>query len=110
MHGRSIWKLLSSKRSDMAHRHDVYSELYHAGVGDYLKRTQVTMLRTEGYKRAMFHGEETGELYDLWQDPGEVHNRWADPDDKTAKHEMLLRLCSRMAATIDPLPPRIAPW
>lgn len=110
MQGRSMWKLLTSQRSDMTHRRDVYSERYHGGVGELLKGSQVTMLRTQGYKLVVFHGEETGELYDLWRDPGEVRNRWADAHYKVVKQEMLRRLSNRITGTLDPLPRRIAPW
>jgi arylsulfatase len=68
------------------------------------------MVRTNEYKLVVFHGEDIGELYDLRQDPGEHENRWADPAYQAVKGEMLLKLCDRMAETVDPLPPRLAPW
>lgn len=110
MQGKSLWSLLTSGKADFGHRRDVYYELYRAQVGDYIKLTLATMLRTEGYELAVLNGEETSELYDLWRDPGEVHNRWNDPNYHTAKHEMLLRLCYRMASNVGPLPHRIARW
>ena len=110
MQGKSLWSLLTSGEADLGHRRDVCCELYRAKVGDYTKLTLATMLRTEGCKLAVLNREETSELYDLWRDPGEIHNRWDDPDYHTAKHEILLRLCYRMASNVDPLPHRIARW
>jgi hypothetical protein len=51
---------------------------------------------------------ETGELYDLENDPGEVRNLWNDPAAAAVQGAMLLRLTHRMAWTVDPLPLRRA--
>jgi hypothetical protein len=68
------------------------------------------MVRTDRHKLVAFHGEELGELYDLAIDPGETVNRWSDEQYAPQKLELLQRLCDRMAWTVDPLPPRRAPW
>jgi len=54
------------------------------------------------------HGLETGELYDLKEDPNETHNRWADSGHQSLKMDLMKRLCDRMAWMVDPLPPRIS--
>jgi len=110
MQGRSVWKLLTSKRKNRMHRDDVYCEHYDASLGNGGAGAQATMVRTQTHKLIAFHGEELGELYDLAQDPGEHENRWDDPAYETVKRELLVRLCDRMADTVDPLPPRVAPW
>ena len=92
------------------HRDDVYCEHYDASLGNGGAGAQATMVRTQTHKLIAFHGEELGELYDLAQDPGEHENRWDDPAYETVKRELLVRLCDRMADTVDPLPPRVAPW
>jgi hypothetical protein len=56
------------------------------------------------------HPASYGELYDLERDPAETHNLWDDPGYLEVKTEMLLRLCNRMAWTVDPLPLRRAAW
>jgi arylsulfatase len=110
MQGRSIWQLLSAGKSSMDHRDDVYCEHYDVSLKPGRDTAQATMVRTREHKLVVFHGEETGELYDLSQDPGEHDNKWANPAYESIKGELLLRLCDRMAETIDPLPPRVAPW
>ena len=110
MQGRSAWKLLTRRKTPGAHRGDVYCEHYDASLGNRGTGAQATMVRTPTHKLIAFHGEELGELYDLTQDPGEHENRWGDPAYETVKRELLVRLCDRMAATVDPLPPRTAPW
>jgi len=56
------------------------------------------------------HHLATGELYDLERDPGEIVNLWDRPEYREVKAELLVRLCGRMAETIDPLPPTEAPF
>lgn len=51
-----------------------------------------------------------GELYDLERDPQETHDLWDDADSAQVKTEMLIRLCNRMAWTVDLLPLRRAAW
>ena len=55
-------------------------------------------------------GVDEGELYDLAADPSETVNRWDDPTYAEVKTAMLMRLYDHMARTVDPLPPRVAPW
>jgi len=68
------------------------------------------MVRTDRYKIVMDHSASSGELYDLEQDPHETHNRWEDTSLTDVKMDMLVRVANRMAWTVDPLPPRRAPW
>ncbi|MGH8501198.1 MAG: sulfatase-like hydrolase/transferase [Gammaproteobacteria bacterium] len=110
MQGRSFWRLLTDPQSGDTHRSDVYCEHYDAGYRNRGDGAQATMVRTHAHKLVAFHGEDTGELYDLEQDPGEHQNRWADPACQTIKRKLLIKLCDRMAETVDPLPPRVAPW
>jgi arylsulfatase len=110
MQGRSLWSLLTNSRNAVTHREDVYCEYYDASLKNRRKGAQATMVRTHEHKLVIFHGEDIGELYDLRQDPGEHNNKWADPAYDAVKSELLLKLCDRMAGTVDPLPLRIAAW
>lgn len=107
MQGRSLLPVLSGACGEAPHRQDVYSEYYQAIPSSYSKSggAYATAVRTEEYALSVCHNLAAGELYDLRADPGEVRNIWDDPAYAEAKIMMLKRLCDRMAATIDPLPP-----
>jgi arylsulfatase len=107
--GRSLWPMLTGETALDHHRDDVYCEYYNANQR-YETPAHLTMVRTERHKLVAAHGHHDGELYDLEADPNETHNRWADPAYAEVRHDMLLRLCDRMAWTVDPLPLRQAPW
>ena len=69
-----------------------------------------TMLRTNTHKICIDHSHNTGELYDLTADPGEKNNLWDQYDHLQVKCDLLTKLNHAQCATVDPLPPRIAPW
>ena len=108
MQGRSLWPLLAGGQDLNRHRDDIYSEYYNASVmfSDPDPLAFLTMVRTERYKLVVVHGLDAGELYDLGRDPGETQNRWSDEEYREVKVSMLIRLCDRMAWTVDPLPVR----
>jgi arylsulfatase A-like enzyme len=113
MQGQSIWPLLTGSGDIDQHRDDVYCEFYNSKpVPDH--KAHLTMLRTAKHKLVAAHGlpasEVPGELYDLERDPLETHNLWNDREHLQIKCELLQRLCSRMAFTVDPLPVREGPW
>ncbi|HEY3686794.1 MAG TPA: sulfatase-like hydrolase/transferase [Streptosporangiaceae bacterium] len=108
MQGRSLWPMLTGSAGLDHHRDDVYSEYYNAMPWHRDPAPQTTMLRTADHKLVVTHGLDTGELYDLREDPLERRNRWADPDALAVKGDLLRRLCDRMAWTVDPLPARQA--
>jgi len=110
MQGRSLWPLLTGEAPLDEHRDDVYCEYYDAMRWHEAPPAEATMVRTARWKLVRAHSLGTGELYDLERDPMETVNRWADPEAAPAKLELLARLSDRMARTVDPLPPRRAPW
>ncbi len=110
MQGRSLWPLLTGDTALDSFREDVYCEFYNALSGHKNPQAHATCVRTAQHKIAVYHGIGAGELYDLAADPSETVNRWDDPAYAGVKAEMLVRLCDRMAQTVDPLPPRVAPW
>jgi arylsulfatase len=110
MQGRSLWPLLTGRVGAGHHRDDVYCEYYNAMPWHRDPTAQATMVRTGQFKLVVDHSTGCGELYDLENDPAETHNRWDDPAAAQVKSDMLLRLCNRMAWTVDPLPLRQAAW
>lgn len=107
MQGKSLWPILSGKAEPHVHREDQYAEYYQAIPEGYQKfgGAHATCIRTKEYSFTVVHNQDLGELYDLRNDPGEVRNQWDNPDYATMKTALFKRLCDRMAATIDPLPP-----
>jgi arylsulfatase A-like enzyme len=111
MQGKSLWPLLSGQAEADNHHDDIYCEYYNAmpfykeGSAPYL-----TMVRTDHHKLVADHSNHGGELYDLTDDPQETCNLWDDTAVRSIKTDMLLRLCNRMAWTVDPLPRRCADW
>jgi arylsulfatase A-like enzyme len=110
MQGRSLWPMLGEETESNDHREDVYCEYYNAMPWHREPTAQMTMVRTERFKLTVDHSASRGELYDLERDPQETCNLWDDSDYAQVKVEMLVRLCNRMAWTVDPLPTRRAAW
>ena len=79
---------------------------YHNSNPDRPPRFQ-TGLRTNTHKLVVHHGEATGELYNLVEDPQERHNLWLDPAAAGIQHQLTHQLLDRMAFAADPLPERI---
>lgn len=110
MQGKSLWPLLTGTGNREYHRDDVYCEYYNSGKAHKNPTPHLTMVRTRTHKLVVNHSESDGELYDLREDPHETYNLWADPTSNEVRAELLLRLCNRMAWTVDPLPVRRALW
>jgi arylsulfatase A-like enzyme len=110
MQGNSLWPLMRGKTDKDTHREDVYCEYYNALDSHRDPTAHLTMLRTCNSKLVVDHSYSSGELYDLENDPRERHNLWDDGNYTDLKMEMLIRLCNRMAWTVDPLPLRRAGW
>jgi len=110
MQGQSLWPMLTGQADPGIHRDDVYCEYYNAMPWHRNPTAQTTMVRSERFKIALDHTTGHGELYDLLGDPDETYNRWDDPEYAQIKTDMLVRLCNRMAWTVDPLPARQAAW
>jgi len=106
MQGKSFWPLLIGSSNSNYHRDDIYCEYYNTNF----QKSYSTMLRTDKYKLVAIHGLDSGELYDLKNDPNEKCNLWNNTKYNCVKLKMLKRLCDRMAWTVDPLPLRQAIW
>ena len=110
MQGKSLWPLLTGATDADHHRDDVYCEYYNAMPWHQNPTAQMTMVRTRRYKLTVDHSRNTGELYNLILDPYETRNLWDKAEYTEIKAKLLLRLCNRMAWTVDPLPLRQAAW
>jgi len=112
MQGQSLWPLLTGQADTDTHRDDVYSEYYRSIPNGYrtFNGAYATHLRNDRYALTVAHNLNTGELYDLQADPDEVRNLWNSPDHQALKAGLLVRLTTRMAETIDPLPPTEGPF
>ncbi len=78
--GRSLVPLLTGQAPTNSHREFVRCDYHGAlNLGREPKRSHGTMIRTEGWKLALYHGTGLGELFNLEQDPMEFDNRWDDP-------------------------------
>ena len=110
MQGTSLWPLLRDASADAPPRADVYCEYYNAMPWHRDPTAQATMIRTDRHKLVAVHSLGTGELYDLEADAAETRNLWDDPEYREIKDALLTRLCDRMAWTVDPLGPRVAPY
>ena len=106
--GRSLWPVLTGEIDLDQHREDAYCEYYNASLMFRDPAGYATMVRTKRHKLVAYHESESGELYDLEEDPDETHNRWDDGACQKVKLNMLKRLCDRMAGTVDPLPLRMS--
>ncbi|MDZ4798939.1 MAG: sulfatase-like hydrolase/transferase [Bryobacteraceae bacterium] len=107
MQGQSLMPLLTGAAS--AHRDSVYMEFYDMRRRPYEPVTATTV-RSRNARLTVYHNLKTGELYDLARDPGEFTNLWETASARPLREEMMAALISRMAATVDPLPLRSAPW
>jgi arylsulfatase len=110
MQGQSLWNVLVDEDTEYKYRDEVYCEHYNANFKHGENIAYATMIRTKQFKLVAYHGEKTGELYDLDTNPNESVNVWNNPEYQTTKLELYQRLCDRMAETVDPLPKRQSPW
>ena len=105
MHGRSLWPLLRGELADEEHRSFVRCE-YHDAL-DLPHGSHGDMLFDGRHKLSVYHGHETGELYDLEVDPDEFDNLWFDPARQALKTELMRRLFADVVLSHDYGPARV---
>jgi arylsulfatase len=110
MQGRSVYDCLTSRTKSFRADDSVYCEYYNAMPYHNDPTAQLTMLRTATHKIVVDHTYDSGELYDLINDPNEKNNLWLDLGSLALKAELLTMLTHRMAFTVDPLPERLSEW
>jgi arylsulfatase A-like enzyme len=55
-----------------------------------------TMFRDGRFKLNVYHGEQTGELYDMQEDPQELANLWDSPNHREVRLDLMERLLEWM--------------
>ena len=131
MQGRSLLPILTGKSPPEYHRDFVRCEYFDVldaafigsgspDVPQASKKTEPdavspvgsygTMYRDRRYKLVVYHGHQTGELYDLETDPWEFDNLWDSPEHRSIKAELILKsFDAAMLTGIDVGSRRIAP-
>ncbi len=104
MVGRSLRKMLEGDLDQ--HRQFVRCEFYQALSLLAPKREDwegsfATMIRTDRYKLAVYHGHEFGELFDLEKDPDEFENLWDNPDYAEKRFELMKQAFDQTAFAVD---------
>jgi arylsulfatase A-like enzyme len=100
--GQSLAGILRGSAAPDVHKSSVYCEYYNALPAAH-KGVFATMYFDGRYKLTVFHGQETGELYDLATDPNEFDNKWDDPASQSLKCNLILANFAQSVATVDPV-------
>jgi arylsulfatase A-like enzyme len=66
------------------------------------------MIRDRRYKLVVYHGHDTGELFDLENDPGEFVNLWDSPDHREQRFRLMKLSFDALAFAVDVGPQQIA--
>jgi len=104
MVGRSLRNLLEGDAD--SHRKHVRCEYYRAlsllapGRGGW-EGSYATMVRTDRHKLVVYHGHETGELFDLQEDPGEFENLWDCPEHAATRFDLMKVMVDQSAFAVD---------
>ena len=108
MQGKSLHPILMGEADPDRHRSSVRAEYYQTlanlerpriereGHGSY-----ATMIRDERYKLVTYHGHETGELFDLAEDPDEYHNLWDGPAHADIRFRLMKQSFDSLAFAVD---------
>ncbi len=76
---------------------------------DYLGFTMRT-LATKRHRLTCYSGLESGELFDLEQDPNEYDNLWDFPEMRSVRDELRLELLDQILRTDPCLPRQLSRW
>ncbi|MEM8952626.1 MAG: sulfatase-like hydrolase/transferase [Verrucomicrobiota bacterium] len=110
--GKSLTPILEGEATPDHHRDFVRCEYFDSldsfftgGDGSF-----ATMYRDERYKLSVYHGKNSGELYDLQEDPWEFVNLWDSADHQEIKNDLIYRsFNAHVMLTTDVGSKRIAP-
>ena len=58
-------------------------------------------LVTDCYRMTVFHGQDWGEIYDLYEDPHEIRNLWSSDQHRAVQEDLLRRLADKMMEATD---------
>jgi arylsulfatase A-like enzyme len=106
MQGRSLLPILQGRADEGQHRPFVRSEYYRvlnpdAPGREHLQGTYATMIRNVNYKLVVYHDRDSGELYDLREDPGELENLWDHSDYADVRFRLLKLNFDALALAVD---------
>ena len=104
MQGKSLLPILEGKADPDTHRDFVRSVFYKVLEGP---QSYATMIRTHEYKLVIYHGHETGELFDLTKDPHEFENQWDNPAYVAVRFDLMKKSFDALAFAVDTGPPRV---
>ncbi len=107
MQGKSFANICVGKVDVDYHRDFVFTEYYNALPNHRNPTPYLTMIRDLQYKIAVFHGLDSGEFYDLQNDPCEFDNLWDHPDYEKLKNQYLKKAFDASVFTMDPAPQRV---
>lgn len=106
--GQSLLPILTGQADPAHHHNHVRCEFYDTLDMHFGKPNRpphcpsfATMVRDERYKLVLYHGAETGELYDLARDPDEHENLWDAPPLQPVRNR-LEALALAVPVTTDP--------
>lgn len=103
--GRSFLPILTGQSCPGYHREFVRGEYYDAlPLPD---GTLATMYRDQRWKLVVYHGHQTGELFDLRDDPNEFENLWADSSSREIRENLLLKSFDASILAMDWGPPLV---
>ncbi|MHC4675571.1 MAG: sulfatase family protein [Planctomycetota bacterium] len=93
MHGKSLIGQLTGRADPHKHRDFAYSTYTKSLPTKRSKYNQsyATMIRTRRHKLVVYHGQNTGQLFDLEKDPGEFVNLWDNTSHQKIKMDLLIR-------------------
>lgn len=97
--GKSLLSILNGDRDPHSHKDYVRSE-YHDTL-DRPYASHANMLRTDQYKLVVYHGHQTGELYDLIADPDEFYNLWEKTEYQTLKNDLIKKVFDAVMLAVD---------
>lgn len=106
MQGKSFWNICTGKADTGYHKDLIYCEYYNSMTAHRDPTPYATMIRDSRFKITVFSGMQTGELYDLKEDPYEFSNLWGDPQYRDIREEYVLKCLDASVFTADPLPIR----